>query len=133
MYLLGFKAATVPADAAAQPYKKLAEGDYIRDTTKLGWKTLPEIFESMAVMIPDVSTDSFRSIVNQNAIDHQDIDPGFTCIHLQQVAVEDPIHKPATKLTYSQLNEQITKVSLDSNMVPTIWGGRECRVSVSLP
>lgn len=63
MYLLGFKAATVPADAAAQPYKKLAEGDYIRDTTKLGWKTLPEIFESMAVMIPDVSTDSFRSIV----------------------------------------------------------------------
>lgn len=49
------------------------------------------------------------------------IDPGLTCVNLQQVAVEDPIHKPATKLTYSQLNEQITQVSFIFNMVPTIW------------
>lgn len=75
IFLLGFKAATVPADAAAQPYKKLAEGDYIRDTTKLGWKTLPEIFESMAVMIPDVSSDGFRSTWYQNAIHHQELTP----------------------------------------------------------
>lgn len=36
--------------------KQLKAGDYIRDTDQLGWKTLPEIFESMAEMIPDVSS-----------------------------------------------------------------------------
>lgn len=28
----------------------------------------------------------------------------------QQVAVEDPIHKPAAKLTYGELNERISQV-----------------------
>ena len=71
------------ASFGAMPYApgKVKEGDYLRGMDRYKWRTLPDIFATLAELAPNA------------------------------IAVEDAIHKPTAILTYGQLNEQITQVA----------------------
>jgi long-chain acyl-CoA synthetase len=73
---------------------KVKEGDYLKGMDRYKWRTLPEVFETMAALAPN------------------------------SIAVEDLIHKPATTLTYGQLNEQITQLAAYLQYKGTLRSGQ---------